>query len=589
MALFAMLKLRRVDYSLYVYLLCLFIESLLIFKCVKEGFFMLLVKVENLKKYYADKLILDIDKLEILENDKIGLVGSNGQGKTTLLKAILGEIEIDEGYTYLTGSYSYISQSENNIEACSHSKEKSLLNAPDKFEEYLSGGEKVKLKIADALSNKKNIIIADEPTSNLDKKSIGVLEDMFKRHEGALLLISHDRRFLDELCTTILELEDGKLKAYKGNYTDYLMQKDEEVKRADFEYQEYVKEKKRLEKALLYKKALSDGIRKTPKRMGNSEARLHKMGGQTNKKKLDSNVKAIKSRIDKLEVKNKPKVSKEINIKIQDGMEIISKNLVEVKDMTLKLENKLLLDNVSFKIKRGKKIALLGDNGCGKSTLIKEILADKNDNIKINDKVKVGYFDQNQSLLDEEKSVLYNTKVNSSFDESFIRINLSLFGFKGDDVYKKVKVLSGGEKVKIALCKIILEDNNFLVFDEPTNYLDIKSMEALEKALINTDKTMLIVSHDRVFVSHICNYIIEIKDAKIREFDCNYEEYIINRNKKTPSRENQTKKENLLVLENRLTTVISMLSIEKDNLKKELYESEYNELLKQISKLKNSF
>ncbi|HGL4010200.1 TPA: ABC-F type ribosomal protection protein CplR [Clostridioides difficile] len=550
---------------------------------------MLLVKVENLKKYYADKLILDIDKLEILENDKIGLVGSNGQGKTTLLKAILGEIEIDEGYTYLTESYSYISQSENNIETCSHSKEKSLLNAPDKFEEYLSGGEKVKLKIADALSNKKNIIIADEPTSNLDKKSIGLLEDMFKRHEGALLLISHDRRFLDELCTTILELEDGKLKAYKGNYTDYLMQKDEEVKRADFEYQEYVKEKKRLEKALLYKKALSDGIRKTPKRMGNSEARLHKMGGQTNKKKLDSNVKAIKSRIDKLEVKNKPKVSKEMNIKIQDGMEIISENLVEVKDMTLKLENKLLLDNVSFKIKRCKKIALLGDNGCGKSTLIKEILADKNDNIKINNKVKVGYFDQNQSLLDEEKSVLYNTKVNSSFDESFIRINLSLFGFKGDDVYKKVKVLSGGEKVKIALCKIILEDNNFLVFDEPTNYLDIKSMEALEKSLINTDKTMLIVSHDRVFVSHICNYIIEIKDAKIREFNCNYDEYIISRNKKTPSRDKQIKKENLLVLENRLTTVISMLSIEKDNLKKELYESEYNELLKQITKLKNSF
>ncbi|MBY2477501.1 ABC-F type ribosomal protection protein [Clostridioides difficile] len=549
---------------------------------------MILLKVENLEKYYADRLILDIDKFEVSEGDKIGLVGSNGQGKTTLLKAILGEIEIDEGHIYLTDSYSYISQSENNIETCSNSKEKSILNAPDKFEEYLSGGEKVKLKIADALSDKKNIIIADEPTSNLDKKSIGILENMFKRYEGALLLISHDRRFLDELCTTILELEDGKLKAYKGNYTDYLMQKDEEVKRADFEYQEYVKEKKRLEKALLYKKALSDGVRKTPKRMGNSEARLHKMGGQTNKKKLDSNVKAIKSRIDKLEIKNKPKVSAEMKIKIQDGMEIISKNLVEVKDMTLDLGNKLLLDNVSFKIKRGKKIALLGDNGCGKSTLIKEILNNKNEHIKINNKVKIGYFDQHQSILNEEKSVLYNTKVNSSFDESFIRINLNLFGFKGDDVYKKVKVLSGGEKVKIALCKIILEDNNFLVFDEPTNYLDIKSMEALEKALINTDKTMLIVSHDRVFTSHICNYIVEIKNTKIREFDCAYDEYTINRNKKTPSRDNQAKKENLLVLENRLTNVISMLSIEKDNLKKEHYELEYNELLKQISKIKNS-
>lgn len=549
---------------------------------------MILLKVENLKKYYGDRLILDIDKFEVSERDKIGLVGSNGQGKTTLLKAILGEIEIDEGNIYLTDSYSYISQSENNIETCSNSKEKSLLNAPDKFEEYLSGGEKVKLKIADALSDKKNIIIADEPTSNLDKKSIGILENMFKRYEGALLLISHDRRFLDELCTTILELEDGKLKAYKGNYTDYLMQKDEEVKRADFEYQEYVKEKKRLEKALLYKKALSDGVRKTPKRMGNSEARLHKMGGQTNKKKLDSNVKAIKSRIDKLEIKNKPKISAEMKIKIQDGMEIISKNLVEVKDMTLDLGNKLLLDNVSFKIKRGKKVALLGDNGCGKSTLIKEILNNKNEHIKINNKVKIGYFDQHQSILNEEKSVLYNTKVNSSFDESFIRINLNLFGFKGDDVYKKVKVLSGGEKVKIALCKIILEDNNFLVFDEPTNYLDIKSIEALEMALINTDKTMLVVSHDRVFTSHICNYIVEIKNTKIREFDCDYDEYTINRNKKTPSRDNQVKKENLLVLENRLTNVISMLSIEKDNLKKGHYELEYNELLKQISKIKNS-
>lgn len=547
---------------------------------------MRLIKIDKLKKYYGDRLILDVEEFEVLENEKIGLVGSNGQGKTTLLKAILGEIEFDEGTVYLTDSYSYISQSENNIEKCSDSREKSLLNAPNRFEHYLSGGEKVKLKIAEALSNKKNIIIADEPTSNLDKKSIDVLEEMFKRHKGALLLISHDRRFLDELCTTIIELENGKLKVYKGNYTDYIAQKEDEIKRADFEYREYVNEKKRLESALLGKKIASSEIRRTPKRMGNSEARLHRMGGQGVKRKLDSSAKAIKSRIDKLEVKDKPKSSGDINIKIQDGMEIISNNLIEVKSLTLQVGNKVLVDNISFKVKRGKKIALLGANGCGKSTLIKELLNNKNDCIKINSKVKIGYFDQNQDLLNEEKSILDNIKENCSFDETFIRINLSLFGFNNDTVYKKIKVLSGGERVKIALCKIILEDNNFLVLDEPTNYLDIKSMEALEQALLGTDKTILVVSHDRVFISKICNYVLEIEDKKIKEFDCNYTEFNISKNKRQPSREEQNKKDKLLVLENRLINIISILSIEKDITKKNKYEKEYEEMLNQINEIK---
>ena len=245
---------------------------------------MQLLNIDKLKKYYHDRLVLDIDKFEILEDEKIGLVGENGAGKTTLIKALIGKIEIDEGQIYLTNSYSYITQNENLDIESGNSKIKSMLNAPDKFEEHLSGGEKVKLKIATALKEQKKLVIADEPTSNLDQKSISILEEMLKKHKGSLLLVSHDRDFLDALCNKIVELEDGKIKIYNGNYTTYLKIKEEERNRQEFEYEQFVSEKKRLEASKTQKINLSNGIRRTPKRMGNSEARLHKMGGQKGKK-----------------------------------------------------------------------------------------------------------------------------------------------------------------------------------------------------------------------------------------------------------------------------------------------------------------
>lgn len=549
---------------------------------------MQLVNIDKLKKYYYDRLVLDIDKFEILQDEKIGLVGANGTGKTTLIKALIGKIEIDEGQIYLTNSYSYISQNENLHIESGDSKIKSMLNAPDKYEEHLSGGEKVKLKIATALKEQKKLIIADEPTSNLDEKSISILEEMFKKHKGSLLLVSHDKDFLDALCNKIVELEDGKIKIYKGNYTTYLKIKEEERNRQEFEYEQYISEKNRLESAKTEKMNLSDGIRRTPKRMGNSEARLHKMGGQRGKQNIDGNVKAIQSRIDKLEVKEKPKGINPIKIYIKDGLEIVSKNLVEINDFTLCVNEDILLDNVSFKVKRNKKIALIGENGCGKTTLIKEIIKNSNPAIKINPRVKIGYFDQSQDILDEQKSILYNIKRDSSFDETFIRINLNLFGFKGDDVYKKVGVLSGGEKVKVALCKIILEDNNFLILDEPTNYLDIVSLKALEESLQNTDKTMLIVSHDRAFINGVCDYIVEIKNNKIEEFNGNYKKYIEHKessNIKTISKKNN---EEILLLENEISRIISMLCTESNENKKEEYEEEYQLVLAKLKTLRDS-
>ncbi|MDM0858766.1 ABC-F family ATP-binding cassette domain-containing protein [Clostridium perfringens] len=546
---------------------------------------MSLARLNKVKKYYGDKLILDIDKLEILDEDRIGLVGVNGAGKTTLIKSLLGQIPIDEGNVSLTKSFAYISQSENSNEETLNNNFKNVFNAPFEYHEFLSGGEKVKFKIAKALGENKHLIIADEPTANLDENSIETLENMLKNYNGALLLVSHDRRFLDSLCNTIIEIEDGKIKTYKGNFSKYLELKTLERQRAEIEYNSYINEKKHLENAILNKRNLKDSLRKTPKRMGNSEARLHKMGPQRAKKNLDNNIKALRSRIDHLDIKEKPKTIKEIKIRVQDNLKISSKNLIEAKDFTLFAGNKILLKDIKFKIKNGKKVALIGHNGCGKSTLLKNIIS-KEDNIKVLDNVVIGYFDQSQKILKDDESILKNILKDCSYDENFVRINLDGFGFKGDDVFKKVSSLSGGEKVKIALCKILLSDNNLIILDEPTNYLDIKSMESLETALINCNKTLIVVSHDRNFISNVCDYILEIDNNLIHEFSGTYDEYIKFKKKPKLDHKERANKDSLLILENRLSNVISLLSIEPDNNKKSLLENEYYNLLKELKNLR---
>ena len=547
---------------------------------------MQLALLNNVKKHYGDKLILDIKKLEILTGDRIGLVGANGAGKSTLLKILIGEEDTDEGNIYLTKSYAYISQIGNFEEDCSINKIKSLFNAPEEYKEYLSGGEKVKIKISNALSENKELIIADEPTSNLDSKSIEILEKMFKSHNGSFLLVSHDRKFLDALCNTIFEIEDGKVNVYKGNYSKYLELKKLEKDRQLYEYNEYINEKNRLEEAIVVKEKLKNNIRRTPKRMGNSEARLHKMGGQKSKKNLDNSIKAIKTRIDHLEVKEKPKNEKEIKIDVINNLELTSKNPIEAKGLNLTVNDKILLSNANFKIKKGKKVALIGKNGSGKSTLLKEIINNQNESIKISNNVVFGFLDQEQNLLDPNKTILENIQVNSSYLESFIRTNLDGFGFKGDTVYKKVSTLSGGEKVKVSICKLLLSDNNIVVLDEPTNYLDIKCMEALENSLKNTNKTLLIVSHDREFISNICNYILEIDNQTITQFDGSYDEYLLFKNKPKINKDEKVRQDNKMILENKLSEVISLLSFESNLEKKNLLEKEYFNILNKLKSLR---
>lgn len=564
-----------------------------------------LIKALKIKKYYGDRLILDIDKFEVNEGEKIGLVGVNGAGKTTLIKTLIGEEAVYEGSVFLTESYSYISQGNDIKSSGSRGREDTpldkrkehildreerdltILSSLDESESHLSGGERVKLKIKRALDENKSLIIADEPTANLDEKGIRLLEKMFKEYNGAILLVSHDRDFLDSICSKIVEIDNGKMNIYKGNYTNFLALKEKELKRNQLEHKKYIDEKRRLEEAIEKKISLKERNKKPPKRMGNSEARLHKMGGQGQKKRQDKSINAIKTRIEQLDVPEKLQRSLETKITIQENMIIESKNLIEVKDFSLKLGEKVILENSKFKIKRGKKVALIGDNGSGKSSLLKEIIKGESKNIRLSNKLVIGYFDQFQDILDGDKTVLENIKRDSSYNETFIRTNLYRFGFTSDSMVKKVELLSGGEKVKLALCKTILSDNNILILDEPTNFLDIKAIESLEKALINTDKTLLIVCHDRKFVSNVCDYVLEIKNKNIVEFNGGYEEYKAEINKPKVEKEDKDRLAKIFILENELSKVISLLSIEKCDEVKEELNTKYISLIESLKKLKS--
>ena len=547
---------------------------------------MKLVTIKNLKKYYGDRLILDIDKFEIEEKEKIGIVGENGVGKTTLLKILIGELKADEGSVYLTDSYSYISQLDEECKVCDNSKIKKIFNVPNEYEEYLSGGEKMKMRVVGALQENTSLIIADEPTSNLDSESIKKLDDMFKKYSGALLVVSHDRKFLDDVCNEIAEIEDGKLKVYKGNYSRYLGLKGEDYKKQKREYEKYVHEKERLEEVIGEKEILRDRIKKAPKGMGKSEAKTIKMGDQKGKKHIENNIRSIEKRIEHMKVVMPPKKKEKIIININEGTEVAAKNLIEVKKLKLCVQDKVLIDEINLNIKNGFKIALIGENGCGKTTLLNRILSNNSEEVKIASNVRVGYFDQRQDSLKDEKSILENIKEDSIWDESFIRINLGEFGFKRGSVNKLVGQLSGGERVKVAICKIILSNNNLLILDEPTNYLDIKTIEALENALVNTNKTLLLVSHDIEFISNVCNHIIEIKDKEIKEFAGTYTEYIKSFKSIRKNSENKHLDDEILLLENKLSEVLSLLSIETKEDKKEKLNKEYLELINSLREVK---
>ncbi|MBY0005713.1 ABC-F type ribosomal protection protein [Priestia aryabhattai] len=537
---------------------------------------MLLLEAINIEKSYGDRLLFQAEKLQVHRGERIGIVGKNGEGKSTLLHILMKKMSPDQGIVQTYGRAALIPQLDVQPTSAVSPEMKSQWSVPAEAD-FLSGGEETRKKIAAALSSGAELLAADEPTSHLDVKGVEKFEEEMKSFTGSLLLISHDRELLNRLCTSIWEVEGGKIHCYEGNYQEYVTQKKHAVERQQFEYEQYVKEKQRLELASEEKSQKSKSLKKAPSRMGNSEARLHKRAVGKQKAKLDRSAKAIETRIEKLEKKEKPKEMEEIHFDLSQFHQVHSKQVLSFDKVSASAGNHILFQNLKGGVKPGAKVAIVGKNGAGKSTLL-NMIEQRTEGITVAKPVKLGFFHQRLENLDPAKSILENIKEDSPYTEQFIRTVLSRLLFKREDVYKKVEMLSGGERVKTALAKVFLGNYNVLLLDEPTNYLDLHTKEALQEVLKAYPGTILFVTHDRYFVKKLATHVLTLKQSKAELAAIED----TGKSKKASQQQNEAEK---LALQLELTKVISELSITPEGKDKQRLEKRYEELLEERKRL----
>ena len=520
--------------------------------------FMNVVNILHLKVTIGTRNLLDLKNLHVQEKQRIGLVGKNGSGKTTLFKALLGEVDTDISNFSTKGRLAMLPQ---------------LKYA----ETTKSGGEISQDYIVQVLNQSPNILLADEPTTNLDTSHVEWVESKLSEYQGTILLISHDRTLLDSICNTIWELEEGEITEYKGNYSDYIEQKENKKKHQQKEYEKFKQKEQQLEEAIIQKDRQAERATKAPKNLSSSEARIKGAKPYFAKlqKGLHQNRKALQTRLEKLEEIKKPKEEYPIKMTLPNTRSFENKVILRAQKVAGQVGDKKLWKPTTFFIRGKDKVGIIGANGSGKTTLLKKIMDKEDKSIFLSPAVKIGYFDQNINRLDTKKSILENVKEESKQDETLIRTVLARLGFSNEDVYKEVSVLSGGERVRVSLAKLFVSDCNTLILDEPTNFLDVYALEALEELLIEYEGTVLFVSHDRQFISSIATKILSFDDEKNLEmFNGTYEEFNLYHQKK----DRDTQAEQLLKTEMAITSVLNKLSepliseSEKEDLEEEFQE-----------------
>ncbi len=541
----------------------------------------------NISKSFGIDEIIKNASFHIEEREKAAIVGINGAGKTTLLRIIMGEYQADSGEVIIAKdrTIGYLAQHQKlsgdntiydelmsvkrdiieleqkirRLELEMHSKEgvelEAVMEAYSKsthqfelqngyayksevvgvlkglgFDESdfekkmntLSGGQKTRVALGRLLLSKPDIIMLDEPTNHLDMNSIAWLENYLVNYDGSVIIVAHDRYFLDKVVTKVIEVERGVVSVFSGNYSDYAAKKRQLMDAKLKEYYNQQRDIKHQEEVI---------------------AKLKSFNREKSIKRAESREKLL----DKIEVIDKPITEQEtMHFKLEPAKES-GNDVLSVEGLSKAFDGNRLFDNVSFEIKKGEKVALIGNNGTGKTTILKiinHIIDADAGKVKLGANVEIGYYDQEHNVLHMDKTAF--DEIGDAYPDmtnTQIRNMLACFLFTGDDVFKKISDLSGGERGRVSLAKLMLSNANFLILDEPTNHLDIMSKEILESALNRYTGTVLYVSHDRYFINKTAGRIIELSANTVTNYIGNYDYYLEKRDILAPKEVKQVSSE----------------------------------------------
>lgn len=490
----------------------------------------------KIAKSYKDNPVLKDVTLSVKSGEVIALIGANGAGKTTLLKILLGEVKSDEGQiTNHHDVVGYIPQEMDNLTSTIEESFDSVepwridyalnLVGLETISKYgflgnLSGGQKTRVAVAQVLAQdpEPTVLLLDEPTNNLDTEGLDWLEDFVKRFKGAILFVSHDRRFINAVATKVVEIKDGVTRQYGGNYDFYKEQKDIEVQAALEKYEKQQEEKKRLKKAMVAQKEATKHVHEHIKRADNDKYQRDFFRNRVSVK-LGQKAKNIETRLDKLEEVERPEFSVGYGFSL-GGSVHNSKLLVEVENVSKSYEDNTILKDNNFEIRGNSHIHLKGLNGSGKSTLLRLIakqLEPSSGDITYGSDVTVGYFSQDTEGLDYTKSAIDNLSTYETNQEAVYRRARSL-GIDAESLQKMPAELSRGQQSKLAFAKLLLANHDLLILDEPTNHLDIPTKEQLENALQNYAGAILVASHDVYFLQQLqIDKTLNLVDGKVTE------------------------------------------------------------------------
>jgi len=563
------------------------------------------VKVNRVDKSFKLRKILENIQFDIKNGERIGLVGSNGSGKTTLAKLLLGKLIPDKGTIELNEQIKvgYLSQSidyqvsdftphlASNL--YQYTKELGLDKAYGWNDErmlHLSGGEKLKLALSNIWSSNPDFLILDEPTNHLDFKGIDWLVSELKKFPGPVLIISHDRHFLDQSVNQIFELENSRIQFYKGNYSDYLLEKQKRIDNQQHAYQVQQRLIESVESQMQQLKSWSEKAHRdsTKKSSGPSKRQFGiKEYHRAKAKKRDSQIKSKMKRLESELVKNKvEKPIEESGVKFQfDATGKRGKRIMEAKNLSKEFNHHPLFQRSQFYINHGERIGLLGVNGCGKTTLIRMILGEDTcyeGEIWKSESLKIAYLSQDVNDLPGDKTVLEVLGFSNKEDIYRARTMLANLGLKEQHIMKPIETLSLGERTRVKLTDILMKEYDILILDEPTNHLDLPSREQLEQTLSAFSGTILTVSHDYYFLNKLCDRLLVFENQRVKRVEKTPSEYL------NPLKENETTlEETILVIDNQITAILGQLSMmdEKDPQYSSL-DQEFNRLLKQKREIK---